>query len=197
MLYNVQVGSSLDSSITCLSVSSDGSKVAVGTSDGSLILYDISAPAPSPLPDPPGEPPVLAVLLSPGTPGSALPPALAVSLSSDGTMVAAGSGQLVLIWQRYSNSWLPRYELSGHTGIVRSVAVSLDGRHVHSGACDATVRAWDLTVGLQAGPAMPLGGTSTCATVVARSGDGRSVAAAGDGDGLIRFWAVWMTAGRR
>ena len=162
--------------------------MAVGTDDGALQLYDISGPVPSPLPNPPSVPPLLSLLQSPG--GGA-PSISAVSLSADGSVVVAGGGNLVLIWQRYGSSWLPRYQLTGHTATVRSVAASAGGLHAHSGGCDGTVRAWDLTLGVEAGPAMPIGGSSLCATLVAVGADGRSVAAAGDGDGMIRFWASW------
>ena len=159
--------------------------MAVGTDDGALKLFDISGPVPSPLPNPPSPPPLIATLQSSGTAPAA------VSLSSDGSVVAAGSGNLVLTWQQFGSSWQPKYNLVGHTGAVQSVATSSNGRHVHSGGCDATVRAWDLTVGAQEGPAMPIGGASTCAMLVAVGADGRSVAAAGNGDSLIRLWASW------
>jgi WD40 repeat protein len=159
--------------------------MAVGTDDGALQLFDISGSAAS---SPPGAPPLLSQLQAPGSG----PTTVSVSLSGDGSVLGAGSGQKVMIWRRNGNYWLLQYELTGHFGAVRSVAVSLNGRHAHSGGCDATVRAWDLTVGLQAGLAMYIGGTSSCASLVAVAADGRSVAAAGDGDPLLRFWATWV-----
>ena len=221
-----------------------------------------------------------------------------------------------MVWQQYQGArWLPRYQLAGHTGPVRAVSVSPGGSLAYSGACDATIRGWDLSTGtqvcggsegvrlppppvtevflfllipgfhrggrggsprllhvppgvllvasqepdpkvwqggslahgcirgwdlgmgtqvkgghdavcgvmgcdptppvllhthqapphthtfhlLQAGPAYALGGSSRCCTLVAQSADGRGLAAAGDGDSLIRFWAPWKTqqGGRR
>ena len=200
LLWSVQSGSSTGSSILCLSASSDGSKLAVGTSDGGLVLYDVSAPAPSPLPDPPGAPPVLVQLINPSegsTSSAAAAAAVSVSLSADGSVVVAAVGRLVKVWIRYGFQWYLRYELSGHAGAVTSVGVSGDGTTAFSGACDAAVRVWDLTHGTEVGPAMLLGGPSRCATLVANSADGRGVATAADGDNLIRFWTVWRTEGRR
>ena len=188
-LLPTQAGSSYSSTVTCLSISSDGTKMAIGTDDGALQLFDISGSVAS---SPPGAPPLLSQL----RPMGSIPLIVTVSLSGDGSMLAAGAGQTVLIWQRYDYRWLPRYTLSGHTGAVRSVATSLDGRHAYSGGCDATVREWDLGVGTQAGPAMPIGGSSSCATLVAVAADGRSFAAAGNNaDPLIRFWTLWTSLG--
>ena len=184
-LLPTQAGSLYSSTVTCLSISSDGTKMAVGTDDGALQLFDISGSVES---STPGAPPLLSLLQAPGSGVTTV----AVSLSGDGSVLVAGAGQSVLIWWQNGSSWLLLYTLTGHTGAVRSVAVSLTGHHAHSGGCDATVRAWDLTVGLQAGPAMAIGGSSSCATLVAVAADGRSVAAAGDSDPLLRFWATWQ-----
>ena len=74
--------------------------------------------------------------------------------------------------------------LRGHSGQVRAVAATSDGRRLISGAYDRTVRAWDL-------------GTDACIRVlrghadrvlcVATSSDGRR-AASGSADGTIRVW---------
>ncbi|MBO0838355.1 MAG: hypothetical protein J2P28_22945, partial [Actinobacteria bacterium] len=78
----------------------------------------------------------------------------------------------------------PQHILTGHTGPVRSVAVSRDGTQAVSGSDDGTVRVWDLTTGTQRAT---LTGHTDWVRAVAISPDGTQ-AVSGSDDGTVRVW---------
>jgi WD40 repeat protein len=73
---------------------------------------------------------------------------------------------------------------TGHTGPVRTVAVSEDGARAVSGSDDGTVRVWDLTTGRQQAT---LTGHTDWVRAVAVSQDGAR-AVSGSDDGTVRVW---------
>ena len=77
--------------------------------------------------------------------------------------------------------------LVGHTARVRTIAYSLDGQLISSGADDATIRLWDATTGKSHGPV--LHGHQGAVLAVSFTSDGHSVISAG-GDGTIRVWKL-------
>ena len=81
--------------------------------------------------------------------------------------------------------------LEGHTGWVRAVAVSPDGRLIVSGSDDRTVKVWDLENGHLLGS---LEGHTGQVTAVAVSLDGRWIAS-GSVDHTIRAWEVESSKG--
>ncbi len=74
--------------------------------------------------------------------------------------------------------------LTGHTGLVRSVAVAADGRTAVSGADDETLRLWDLSSGHCRAT---LTGHTKSISSVALSSDGRT-AVSGAWDHTVRVW---------
>lgn len=76
--------------------------------------------------------------------------------------------------------------LTGHTGLVKTVSFSADGRRAISGSWDGTVRLWDLDQGIEVGR---LG--ASLGQVLSADGptEGRLVAGCGS-DGTIRIWDV-------
>jgi WD40 repeat protein len=74
--------------------------------------------------------------------------------------------------------------LTGHTGGVRSVAVTADGTTALSGGGDGTVRVWDLATG-------QLRATLTghiSVSSVAVTPDGTTAVSGGSYDGTVRVW---------
>ena len=75
--------------------------------------------------------------------------------------------------------------LRGHEDVVRSVAISLDGKTAVSGSRDKSVRVWDAQSGAAVGG--PLLGHARDVACVAVSADGR-VVVSGSWDETIRVW---------
>jgi WD40 repeat protein/predicted Zn-dependent protease len=70
-----------------------------------------------------------------------------VALSPDGRLLAA-SGDYVMVWDVTTGHEL--HTLRGHTGWVRNLAFSPDGRRLASGSLDGSVKLWDLATGQEA-----------------------------------------------
>jgi WD40 repeat protein len=117
----------------------------------------------------------------------ASPPVSAVATSTDGTVVAASSGSLLLRWDLSTGAALPGG--TGHAGTIVAVAVSPDDARVASASADGDVRVHDRVTG------GPLGvwwvEPPARITAVAIAGD-QVAAIIGD---RIRLWTVGHESG--
>ena len=77
-----------------------------------------------------------------------------------------------------------------HSGLVREIAFTRDGRHFASASFDGTARVWETATARPAGPSLP---HTNCVATVAFSPDGNTLAAGDYGPaGLIKLWD-WRT----
>jgi len=72
---------------------------------------------------------------------------LSVAISGDGQTALSTADKDMRVWVWDLATGKCRARLTGHTGEVRCVAVSADGRTAVSGGKDFTVLVWDLVAG--------------------------------------------------
>ncbi|EJC98463.1 WD40 repeat-like protein [Fomitiporia mediterranea MF3/22] len=112
-------------------------------------------------------------------------PVHSVAFSPDGLCIASGSAdRTVMVWNVKSGKAVSVH-FEGHVGDVNSVAFSPDGRRIVSGSDDKTVRIWDIGSGQTI--CRPLEGHTGRIWSVAFSHDGRRVVS-GSADNTIRIW---------
>jgi len=130
---------------------------------------------------------------------------LAWAVSNPGTSEpkAEETRYVVVLWDLAAGR--ERVVLAGHTGGIRKIAFSSDGKSIVSGSADCTVRLWDAATGEERAKlsCFPLGILG-----LAISPDGRSIATVADEDrgnrspmdtkpGLVSIWDVGTRTARR
>ena len=154
-------------SINSVAFSPDGEKLAYGSWDHTVRLWDVET----------GKELAKLTGHSSGV--------HSVAFSPDGTKLASGSKDgTVRLWNISTGKQLAT--LTGHSSDVYSVAFSPDGRKLASGSYDYTVRLWDVSTGKQL---KTLTRHSNRVWSVAFSPDGKKLAS-GSADGTVRLWDV-------
>lgn len=116
-------------SVSSVSLSHGGARVASGSWDNTVRLWDANTGM------------TTAILIGHSS------WITSVAFSPDDTRLASGSGDgTVGLWD--VNTGISTATLTGHSGWVTSVSFSPDGTHVASGSWDNTIRLWDATAGV-------------------------------------------------
>ncbi len=151
-------------SVTGVVFNPDGSRLASGSSDKTIGLWDGVSGA------------HIATLRHTGS-------VTGVVFSPDGSRLASGSQDGdVRLWDGVSGD--PIATLRGHTSSVNSVVFSPDGSRLASGSYDNTVRLWD---GVSGDPIATLRGHTSSVNSVVFSPDGSRLAS-GSSDNTVRLW---------
>jgi WD40 repeat protein len=156
--------------VKSLSFSPDGTRIATGSTDRTVRLWDAATGQPV------GKP-----LLGHTSWVSS------VSFSPDGMRIVSGSGDMtVRLWD--VATWQPIGEpLLGHTGTISSVAFSSNGSRIVTGSEDKTVRLWNAAMQQPIGE--PLRGHTDEVNSVSFSPDDTRIVSGSD-DKAVRLWEV-------
>lgn len=155
--------------VTCIAVSSDGTRIASGDYDV-VKLWDVATQA------------ALATI-RPDTKGTEDCVAC-LAFSPDSTRIAAGfDSGTVIVWDLTGHI---EHTLSGHADRVSCVSFGPDGKRIVSCGHDKTARVWDATTG---NLIHTLSGHQDTIVIAAFSPDGKSLAT-GCQDGQILLWNV-------
>ncbi len=163
-----------DDDVWSLDFSLDGKRLASGSGDGLILLWDVNTGLP----------------LGPLLVGHQ-DAVWGVSFSPDGAMLASGSSDTtIILWDATAGEPLGQ-PLAGHKTTVSSLAFSPDGETLASGGGDNAIFLWHAPSGQPLGA--PLYGHQAALRSVAFSPDGKMLAS-GSADGSMM---LWDTAARR
>ncbi|CAE6340977.1 unnamed protein product [Rhizoctonia solani] len=204
---------SLESPVESVAISPDGNRIANGSDDGRVQVYDMHTGAVVAGPFEGHSRIVWSVAFSPdgryiasssfdqtvivwdahtgrivtGPLHKHTSYVLSVTFSPDGTRFVSGSDdKTIIVWDTYTGA-IALGPIEGHSKEIKSVAFSPDGQFIASGSDDQTIRLWDASTGTAV--AEPLKGHTGQVNRVAFSPDGIKLASC-SGDQTIRVWDI-------
>ncbi|MBN1181633.1 MAG: hypothetical protein JXB49_05040 [Bacteroidales bacterium] len=153
--------------ISNITISIDGSLIALGTYEGNILILDAKS---------------LEIIKD----YSGSSQITCLDFSKDGQYLAAGlENNTIQVWYLDDNRLL--YTLRGHEDIVGNLDFSPDSKELASSSADNTVRIWQMSNGKQIHLFFGMGKIHKYLTDVEYSPDGQYIIA-GTGDGNIRIW---------
>ncbi|MEG3983143.1 CHAT domain-containing protein [Microcoleus sp. T3B2] len=156
------------SGVTSIAISPDGKRIASGSWDKTIRLWDATTGQPL------GQP------LKGHKAG-----VTSVAISPNGKLIVSGSSdKTIRLWDATIGQPVGK-PLEGHEESISSVAFSPDGKRIASGSWDKTIRLWNVTTGQPLGK--PLEGHKAGVISVAFSPDGKRIVSGSD-DKMIRLW---------
>ncbi|CAE6473805.1 unnamed protein product [Rhizoctonia solani] len=204
---------SVKSAVKSAAISPDGNRIASGSEDGSIQVYDMHTGAVVAGPFNGHQDAVHSIAFSPSgmyiASGSSdqttmvwdahtgrivtgpllkhLDWVWSVAFSPDGKRIVSGFGDgTIVVWDTYTGAIILG-PLEGHTGDIYSVDFSPDGNLIASGSADETIRLWDTFTGSAA--AKPFKGHQSLVSAVVFSPDGTKLASCSH-DRTIRVWDI-------
>jgi hypothetical protein len=113
-------------------------------------------------------------------------PVWSVAFSPDGKRIASASrDKTIRLWDADTDQRVS--EITGHSDMVTSVAFRPDGKRIVSGSVDGTVRLWNAETGQPVGHPMTPPGAQYAVYSVAFSPNGKRIAS-GSYDNTVRLW---------
>lgn len=107
-----------------------------------------------------------------------------LSISPDGQNLITTSGGNIQIWNLKTGQQLDL--LTGHTALVKTLAVSPDSKIIVSGSEDKTIKIWDLKNGTRK---LTRTGHTAAINTIAITSDGQTIVS-GSNDKTIRIWDI-------
>ena len=153
--------------VISISYSSDGALFAGGSSDGTVLVWDVNADE------------VIKRLEHPSSVNS-------VSFGSDSALLAGGSRDgTVLVWDVDTGKVIKRLE---HPSSVNSISFDPDSVLLASGSSDGIIRLWDIDTGENTKNL--IGHTGSVRSIAFSYQNKILVLASGGSDGIVRLWDI-------
>ncbi|KAG2087803.1 WD40-repeat-containing domain protein [Suillus discolor] len=157
-----------EDTVTSLCFSPDGKRLASGSLDGTVVIWDVETRA------------VLSTLVK-----GNLSSVFCVAFSPDGSKLASATKFIIRVWSPDNAELL--FDINAHSDWIGNIVWSPDSQQLVSASYDKTIKFWDLANGFQIGQACT--GHNDKIYSLAISSDGSFIATASE-DKTVRLWGT-------